>query len=40
MLFQIGRGLGRVGIREFVYDADGQVFLKSKLMAFGMDEYR
>jgi hypothetical protein len=40
MLFQIGDGHDRKGIREFVNDMDRPEFLERELMGLGMDEYR
>ena len=39
MLFQIDSRDGLDVIREFVYDADGQAFLKMGLMGFDVDGY-
>ena len=40
MLLQIGGGHGRSGVREFVYDMDGPVFLGRELMEFGVVRYQ
>ena len=40
MLFQIGGGHGRGGIREFVNDMDGPAFLEMESMGLGVNGYQ